>query len=178
MTARPGALRLTAYRQTCLPRGPSRLLISATAASDRHVPGRLTLHRLPASAKCSRTERCLTRGPPRSSRKAALSGLRSSVVETPPGPAEPRGHGGKDARTCRPAMYRPGGGRNSELAAEYPDAFTMLVLLLLHDFPIRGDFTGFRVQVPRTRQIPMVCCFRACGIVARARPAAAAGDVP
>jgi hypothetical protein len=45
--------------------------------------------------------------------------------------------------------------------------------------PIRGNFTGIRVQVPpRTRQNPITACLRACGIVTRAQPAAAAGDVP
>jgi hypothetical protein len=158
MTAPSGALRLTAYRQIVCPavraayssRPRQRLIVTCR--------GDILCTWLPASAKCSRTERCLTRGPPRSSRKAALSGLRSSAVETPLGPAPHRPlsrvvTAGEDARTCRPAMYRPGGGRNSELAAEYPDAFTMLALPLLHDFPEPGNFPSQGVQVPPRTQI-------------------------
>ena len=51
-------------------------------------------------------------------------------------------------RTCRPAMYRPGGEPDSEHAAEYPGVSAPFLSPLLHDFPIRGDRTGFCVQVP------------------------------
>src|SRR4029077_13850346 len=60
---------------------------------------------------------------------------------------------GQQARRRRPAlaapaMHRPGGGLNSEHAAEYPGALiSRSSYLCCMISPIRGDLTGFRVQV-------------------------------
>jgi hypothetical protein len=68
----------------------------------------------------------------------------------------------EDARTCRPAMHRPGGRRNSEHAAEYPDASAPLLLPLLHDFPDPGRSHRFPCSSPpsdtsrRTPDLPML----------------------
>jgi len=52
------------------------------------------------------------------------------------------------ARTCRPAMHRPGGRPDSEHLAEYPGAFAPILLPLLHDFPDPGRFHRFPCSSP------------------------------
>ena len=51
-------------------------------------------------------------------------------------------------RTCRPAMYRPGGEPDSEHAAEYPGVSAPFLLPLLHDFPDPGRSHRFPHSSP------------------------------
>ena len=75
----------------------------------------------------------------------------------------------EDARTCRPAMHGPGGRRNSEHAAEYPDASAPLLLPLLHDFPDPGRSHRFPCSSPpRTHHEERLTC-RCCHGQASAR---------
>src|SRR6476646_4426558 len=61
----------------------------------------------------------------------------------------------------RRPTYKPATGR----AANTPSAIRARSpgSCLLHDFPIRGDFTAFRVQVPSDTLNPITCWFRPAG---------------
>jgi len=95
--------------------------------------------------RCSQQNGVL-HGRPELNTKGGPACPRSPAAECRQGAAA-SGAGAED-RSCSTATYRPGNGADSEHAAEYPGAFTPVLLLLLHEFPRSGDiFTGFRVQV-------------------------------
>jgi hypothetical protein len=123
---------------------------------------------LPVSAKMLPAERRLV-DTPSSTRKAARPAPRSPAAEGPRGAAT--SGAGADDRSCCTATYRPAGGSDGEHAAEYPAVPSRSRYSYRMISPIRGDFTGFRVQVPpRTHmQLPDLR-LSACRMGRRATP--------
>jgi hypothetical protein len=106
------------------------------------------------TAPCACIRKLITEGSPACPRNPAAGyprALQPAVPEQIP-------------RTCRPAMYRPGGGPDSEHAAEYQGASARPCYSYCMISPIRGNFPAPGVQVPpRTHQDERLTCGYAMG---------------